>query len=229
MSNIIDKNLFNRDPLLGSLLLILDSVPFNCKFVGTSDINKSDLPAFTYAVNDWYVEEETINSAGSKDDHPKYLYQNIMMAIFKDKPDNKDECTFTWNSKFANEDNKRTVDMSFKYPFERWKTQTFLELMSIIDALTCKGDGKKNNVFDDDGNPTGVIERTYLADIFGFEIINSAKRNFIYIQNETNNELYGVGAIFTLKSCFIDCCPKFDKNNLSITKLKKLGYTFESL
>jgi len=220
-ANKLDKNIFLRDPLLGSLLTILDNVPFNARFVGDSLIQKKHLPAFTYAVNQWHTKDEATDK-GTKEE---YVYQDVLMALFKEKPDPKD-CNYQWDGSYTSEKTKREVDVSFKYPFEKWKTETFNELKVIIDALTCKGGGEKEEVLNESGGRAGILTHTYLADIFGFEIVNK-KVNYIYIHNEGDQGIYGVGAIFTLKSCFIDCCPKFAKSGILVAALKSQGFEFE--
>ena len=229
MSNqLLDKNIFARDPLLGSLLVVTDNLPFNCNFVGDEEVSKRQLPAFTYAVNQWRTEAD--NSVGSKENKAVTVKQEVLMAIFKKMPNSKDE-SFVWDA--THKANGRTVDMSFKYPFEKWKTETYQELKTIIDALTCKGHGRKEEVFYPEGHPkagqrAGLIDHTYLADYFGFEV-DQGKVNYLYIHQQGDQGIYGVGAVFTLNSCFIDCCPKFQKSKLNIASLKAQGFVIENI
>lgn len=218
----IDKNIFLRDPLLASLLLILDSVPFNARFVGDEIIKKEHLPAFTYAVNNWKTSSEVLG----KDSKITTVKQEVMMALFKEQPE-YDKCSYVWSkTNDIEKENKRPVDLSFKYPFETWKTETFYELMTIINLLVKKGYNRKTSETIDEVKT--IHTATYPADVYGFEIIND-ERNFIYIHNAGNPKLYGVGCVFELSSAYIDCCPTFDINKLSMKALKSQGFKFDSL
>ena len=66
----------------------------------------------------------------------------------------------------------------------------------------------------------------YLADIFGWEL-EEPVITYVYAVDQTSNQFYGVGATLSLKSNYINCCPKWDENLLKLDYFKSLGFTFD--
>lgn len=219
MSNLdtIPKDLPITDPLLFSFLVILDSVKFQMKLDGKQEKKGTDLPCFSYAVNSWRIGEEDYR--GEK---IKMVHQDVLSAVWKNKPD-PDKCKIVW-SKYPDgasreEAKKRDVPMQHKYEFEQWRNTTFDELDQIISGLVFKGQEREK---------TGLKRKLmYLKDIFGWEIENNSVR-YVYAGDSTPHQFYGVGATFTLKSPYMNCCPKMDETKLTKQYFESIGFTFDN-
>lgn len=208
----IPKDLPVTNPLLFCFIIIIDAIKINCKINGKAmrDFEK-DLPAFEFAVNNWTVTEN--NDSGQKN---KVLSQEVLCALWKEKPD-PDDCETIW-MKFPNDDEtERKHDMSFLYDFEDWRNRTFNEVEQIISAL----------VYEPVGVPPSQ-KRHILKNIFGWDI-QGGLVNYVYAIDSTANQFYGVGATFTLLSPFKNCCPKIDDTKLQLNYFKSLGFVFDEL
>jgi hypothetical protein len=203
----IPKDLPISDPLLFSFVSILDSMKININFNGSAFRNfDKNLPAFEYAVNNWTVTEETENG-----DSFKYLEQTVLCALWKDKPEEMD-CKIEWTK---NPDGTMLVkehQMNYLYLFEAWKLDAYNDLQQIINLLVAK-------------NPTPQVKnKNQLADIFGWSIVSPI--SYVYAKDATANKYYGVGATFTLRSPYIDCCPKVTSTSLQLDWFKEKGFIF---
>ena len=203
--NTIPKDLPQTDPLLFSFFAIIEAVKLNIKFNGKYDGgNKKDLPAFEYAVNNWAVVEE---------DGYFYIEQQVLCALWKDKPDELD-CDVNWDKMPDGTATNREYPMDYLYRFEDWRNKSFQELNLIIGLLQEKR--KKKN------------DPLLLGDIFEWQILNGAV-NYVYAKDTTSNKFFGVGASFTLRSPFIDCCPKISSTSLQKDYFESLGFIFPTI
>ena len=214
----IPKTLPITDPLLFSFLMILDSLKATIRFNGNyaRSVDKL-LPAFEYGVNKWQVIGQTDKGSGS----PNGIYQiesEVTAAFWTEKPPFDAECNEDW-AKYPDGTavNEHSFAAKYHAEFEAWRIETSNTLQAIINGLVAKG-AKHSNV-----PPRGEI--LYLADIFGWEIIDN-KVSFVYAQDSTANKFYGVGAVFTLRGNYQNCCPTPDLNILTKSYFESKGFIF---
>lgn len=205
--NTIPSDLPITDPLLFSFVSILDAMKININFNGSAFRNfDKSLPAFEYAVNNWSIVSEIDNN-----ETYKYIDQTVLCALWKDKPEELD-CKIEWTK---NPDGTTTIkehEMNYLYLFESWKLNAFNDLQGIINLLVAK-------------NPTPYLpDKNLLADIFGWAITSPIA--FVYAKDATANKYYGVGATFTLRSPYFDCCPKVTSTSLQLDWFKEKGFIF---
>lgn len=208
--SIIDKiprDLPITDPLLFSLLVIIDAAEFQIRIRGKFDNKHEDLPVFEYAVNTWRVEEDP------QDENIKTLYQNILCGYFRDKPIEED-CVKIWGAFPDGEKTSKKHNIDYTAEFEQWRNQCFAHLEQIIAALVEKGE---------DRDPVTKKRRRLLADIFKWEIQDNIV-NYFYVVNKSNLQLYGVGAEFELSSPFKNCCPKIPSNKIQKSFLQSKNF-----
>jgi hypothetical protein len=122
------------------------------------------------------------------------------------------DCHTTWGKYPNSTQTEKKYSMDYLYTFEDWRNQTFQELQQIISALTTKR--------------LNVNDPKLLSDIFNFEILNN-QVSYVYAKDATANKFFGVGATFTLRYPFVDCCPKIPETSLQLDYFKSLGFIFD--
>jgi len=211
----VPKTLPKENPLLFSFLMILDSLKINVRFNGKySEPTKKLLPAFEYGVNKWKVVE------GRDGDIPNGIFTNemeVMAAFWTDEPINAD-CKKAWD-KFPNGNplNEQSIAAQYAHEFEQWRIDAADSLTTILYALVGKG-VKFDNIL--------KIQNKYLTDAFGWEIPNN-EINFVYAKDVTANKFYGIGAVFTLRGFYKNCCPAPDYSLLTQAYFESKGFVFE--
>lgn len=216
-SSLIPKDLPKTNPLLFSFLMILDILKINVRFNGEYERKlDKNLPCFEYGVVNWNVILETDANGTVLNGHKSVEYQ-VRTAIWKGEPPSPD-CKIVW-SKFPDNTELlgKSIDVNYVYEHEDFKMRAFDELEQIIYLLVQKGDFDK------------VLKKKnqLLADIFGWEIVNN-NISFLYAQDVTSNKFYGVGAEFTLKGNYYNCCPIVDTSLLTKDYFTDKGFVFET-
>jgi hypothetical protein len=211
--SIIDRipsDLPKTDPLLFSFLMILDALKMNVRFNGkySRSVDKL-LPAFEYGVNKWKITEI---SEGIFE-----MEQEVMAAFWTGTPIEND-CNEVWG-KFPNNDplNEKPLSVQYAHRFEEWRLETFNNLYAILGTLIGKGVNYDKFL---------KVKNEYLAETFGWEIVNN-EISFVYAKDSTANKYYGVGAVFTLKGNYKNCCPRPDAALLTKAYFKDKGFVFE--
>lgn len=212
----IPKDLPKTNPLLFSFLMIFDTLKLNIFFDGEHERKlDKNLPCFQYAVNAWNIVLET-DANGTVLNGNKSVEMQVNAAIWKHKPPT--DCDIIW-SKFPDDTKLKEKDFEVGYvsEIEDFKNRTVDELERIITLLVQKGDVDK----------VAKKKRQLLSDIFGWEIVNNSL-SFAYLEDKTNNKYYGIGATFTLKGNYFNCCPIADTDLITKDYFLSKGFVFEN-
>jgi hypothetical protein len=196
--------------------MILDALKMNVRFNGkySRSVDKL-LPAFEYGVNKWKIT--SLTDGGTEPNGIYQVEQEVMAAFWTDTPIEND-CNEVWG-KFPNNDplNEKPLSVQYAHRFEEWRLETSNNLYAILSALVGKGIKYDNTL---------KLKNNYLADIFGWEIVDN-EISFVYAKDSTANKYYGVGAVFTLRGNYKNCCPRPDAALLTKAYFKDKGFVFE--
>ena len=196
----IPLDLPRENALMFSFLKILEAVPFAVRFNGNMRSLDKPVPCFEYAVDSWSVVNayESGEFTGEKE-----VELQVNCAIWKEKVQQED-CRSVWSE---NPDGTPT-GMPFAVGdfalHEAWKQQTFYELELIIRSL--------------------IDENLGLVKLFGWQLQNEGRVNYLYAKDATSNKYYGIVASFSLRGYYFNCCPSIDKTLLSANAINSLGY-----
>lgn len=204
----IPKHLSITDPLLFSFLMVIDAAEFQANLRGKYSENKNHLPVFEYAVNTMPVifDQQNQNS--------QTQIQNITCGLFRDKP-NSEDCTKIYTEFPDGTESNRQYHLAWTADFEAWRLELLDNTRQIITALLRKATGR---------HPDNSKKKS-VADIYGWELQGDTV-NFFYAINKAANQLYGVGADFTITSPVFNCCTKVPESKIEKVYMEDLGFKF---
>jgi hypothetical protein len=217
----LPKDLPITNPLLFSFLMAIDANKSNVTYDGATEGGATKGGnSFKYAVNKW----RTVQEAGPDAKNPiEYLEQDVLAVIWRQKPKITD--IIKW-CLFPNGDptcKKRDTNLSFKLPFESWRNTTFNELDQIIKTLTAKSSKDPYADKREHGRKLKL-----LGDIYDWNI-KDGKITYVYAKDSTCEDMFGVGAAFTIRSCFYNCCPDYDRTKVDLRYFRELGFVFDGI